>query len=118
MSDRDNTPFTTTGDPASPAKTNEIAPPSDPSPQEIQEVAQRILVSLTEEKRSRLRDAIMSTMTEEQLRRAAANKKDPLMQFIFQKARSHIINGALSAEIDVGQQQQEQQGTNESLGPS
>lgn len=60
----------------------------------------------------------MRTMSEHQRRQAAATKNDPLMQFIFQKARSDIINGTVSAEIDVGQQQQEQQGTNESLGAS
>lgn len=114
MAGRDNTLSTTTADPSGPANTNEIAPPSEPSPGEIQESAQRILASLSEEKRSRLRDAVMITMTEEQRRQAAATKKDPLMQFIFQKARSDIMNGTTSAQIGVRQQQQQQQqqGTN------
>ena len=57
----------------------------------------------------------MHTVSEEQRRQTAATKKDPLIQFIFQKARSDIMNGKA---VDVGQPQQQQQATNESLGAS
>lgn len=109
MAGRDNTPSTTTVDLAGSVNTNEIVPPSDPSPGEIQEVAQRILASLTEEKRNQIRTAVMRSMNEEQRRQAAATMKDPLIQFVFHKARSDIVNGTKSAQIGVRKQQQQQQ---------
>jgi hypothetical protein len=109
MADPDNMPSTTTVDPAGSVNTNEIVPPSDPSPGEIQEVAQRILASLTEEKRNQIRTAVMRSMNEEQRRQAAATMKDPLIQFVSHKARSDIMNGTASAEIGNGKQQHQQQ---------
>jgi len=79
-----------------------------PSPQEIQEVAQRILVSLTEEKRSQLRNSVMRTMSEEQRRQATATNKDPLIQYIVQKAREESMNRNVSGQVDTQQRLQHQ----------
>jgi rRNA maturation endonuclease Nob1 len=79
-----------------------------PSPHEIQEVAQRKLASLTEEKRAQLRVAVMRTMSEEQRQQAAATKKDPLIQYILQQARQDIMSRNLPGQVDIRQQLQEQ----------
>jgi hypothetical protein len=97
MSSRNAVP-PSTANPPGPDNTNETTPPS---PQEISEVAQRILASLTEEKRTHIRNAVMRTMSEEQRLQATATNKDPLMQFIFHKAQSEILNRDLPGRVDI-----------------
>lgn len=75
-----------------------------PSPQEIQELAQRKLESPTEEKRSQLRNVVMRSMSEEQRQQAAAIKKDPLIQYIYQQARQDIMSRNLPGQVEIRQQ--------------
>lgn len=79
-----------------------------PSPQEIQEVAQCKLASLTEEQRAQIRNVVMRTMSEEQRQQATATKKDPLIQYVLQQARQDIMSRNLPAQVDIRQQLQEQ----------
>lgn len=81
--------LSSTGDPPGSDSSSENA---SPTPQEIRETAQRMLVSLTEEQQIRLRNGVMRTMSEKQRQQASATKKDPLIQFIYQKARQDIMN--------------------------
>lgn len=104
MTGREGTPSTTT-DPPGPENSSKI---TAPSPQEIQEVAQRKLASLTEEQQVQLRNVVMRTMSEEQRQQAAATKKDPLIQYIVQQARQDIMSRNLPGQIDIRQQLQEQ----------
>ena len=80
-----------------------------PTPQEINETAQRMLASLTEEKKAQLRNGVMRSMNEQQRQQASATKKDPLIQFIYQKARQDVMNRRASGQMANGQQPQQPQ---------
>jgi hypothetical protein len=105
MSSRGAVPLSTTNPPG-PDNASEVTPPS---PQEISEVAQRILASLTEEKRTHIRNAVMRSMNEEQRRQATATNKDALMSFIYQKAQSEIMNRDLPGKVDINDIRQQLQ---------
>lgn len=89
------------------------APPmQQPPAQEIQETAQRMMATLSDEKRAQLRNGVMRSMSEQQRQQASAAKKDPLVSFIFQKARQEVMNRRASAQASGGQQQQNMQMAN------
>lgn len=65
---------------------------------EIQKVASRMLGSLTDEKKTQLRAAILRSMTEEQRKMASTARKDPLIAFIFAKAREEVKGSGKPAQ--------------------
>jgi hypothetical protein len=83
----------------------QAAPMQQPPAQEIQEAAQRMMASLSDEKRAALRNNVMRNMTEQARQQASATKKDPLVQFIFQRARQEVMSRRQSAQATGGQQQ-------------
>ena len=90
----------------------QAAPMQQPPAQEIQETAQRIMSTLSEEKRAQLRNGVIRSMTEQQRQQASATKKDPLIQYIFSKARQEVMTRRQSAQAAGGQQQQNMQMSN------
>jgi hypothetical protein len=99
-------PHMTTPNPQQPAQMQQ------PPAQEIQETAQRMMAGLSEEKRAALRNGVMRNMTEQQRQQASATKKDPLVQFVFQKARQEVMARRQAAQAASGQQQQNMQMSN------
>jgi hypothetical protein len=83
-----------------------------PHVQEIQDVARRMMATLTDEKKAQLRNGIMRNMTEQQRQESSATKKDPLIGFVFQKATQQVIGRRQSAQAAGGQQQQNMQMSN------
>jgi hypothetical protein len=60
--------------------------------QELRETASRMLNSLSEEKKTHLRNQLMHGMNEQQRQAASAAKRDPLVQWVYSKARADILN--------------------------
>lgn len=92
-----------------PQQSSQLQPPTE---QEIRETAGRMMSGLTDEKKAALRNTVMRNMNEQQRQLASANKKDPLHQFILQKARQEIMNRRASAQMGNPQQAQNMQMAN------
>ena len=92
-----------------PPNPQQAASMQQPPAAEIQETAQRMMATLSEEKIAQLRNNVMRNMSEQARQQASATKKDPLIGFIFQRARQEVMNRRSSAQAAGGQQQQQQQ---------
>jgi hypothetical protein len=80
--------------------------------QEVQEAAQRIMAGLTDEKKVHLRNNVIRNMTEQQRQQASATKRDPLVSFVFTKAKQEVLGRRQSGQAAGGQQSQNMQMTN------
>lgn len=103
--------FPTPTNPPNPPPAGEDTPPTQ---QEIQELAQGSLATLTEESATELRAMFMRNMSEAQRQHYAATNQDPLVRFVYQKAEHELINRraerqARNVQIQQWQQRQRQQ---------
>jgi hypothetical protein len=90
-------PHMTTPNPQRPAQMQQ------PPEQEIEEIAQRMMATLSEEKRATLRNHVIRFMTEQQCRQALEAKKDPLVKYL------RVIARRQAAQAAGGQQQLDMQ---------
>jgi hypothetical protein len=90
-------PHMTTPNPQRPAQIQQ------PPEQEIEETAQRMMATLSEEKRATLRNHVIRFMTEQQCRQALEAKKDPLVKYL------RVIARRQAAQAAGGQQQLDMQ---------
>lgn len=83
-----------------------------PTQQEIQEQSQRMMAALSDDKKNQLRNNVMRNMSEQVRQQMAATGKDPLIGWIFQKARQEVMARKMSAQANGGQPQQNSQMAN------
>lgn len=88
-------------------QSTQMQPPTQP---EIQEIAARMMGSLTEDKKTMLRNNVIKSMNEQQRQQVSASKRDPLVQFIMGKAREEALKRR--AQANGGQQQPNMQMNN------
>lgn len=55
------------------------------------QTAQRVLASLAEEERTKVREDVLRGMSEQQIHQASARKQDPLWQYIYQKVEQEDV---------------------------
>lgn len=78
-------------------------------PQELQEVAAKIMASIPDDKKAGLRNNIMRSMSEQDRQQASAAKKDPLINYVFKQARNELM-ARKAAQANGGQVPQNMMG--------
>ncbi|QIW95449.1 hypothetical protein AMS68_000967 [Peltaster fructicola] len=79
--------------------------------EEVHAVAQQLLASMPDAKKSDIRKSLFDSMTEQQRQQYSARQGDPLKSFVIQRARAEVAKrrGLTGQQPQMSQQQQQQQ---------
>lgn len=83
-----------------------------PNQEEISKIARSMMTALTEEKKNQLRTNVMRSMSIEQRQQTVATKKDPLVGWVYHKAKAEVLSRRKSAQENGSPSQQNMQTSN------